>query len=456
MKICFLICGLPRTIDLVISNIESLFVDHEIEINLSTSTTDDSNDEYINFNSNNVINNKKINKLLFVKNEHDTSFRNSCNFINKLNSGLCLLKEGFDMYFILRSDFIFNNIDFMKSIIKDDLHFSNVNMNTFTKNNIHKLNEHVIVSKNIDQIKNLSGIYDFCKEHMDYSDIVLYNYLNNNLLNYEVIEIQYKLVLSKCNVFAISGDSGSGKTTMMNVLKQVFRDDKLLTLETDRYHKWERGDPNYNNYTHLNPYANRLELMAGDVYNLKIGNSIFQVDYDHKTGKFTEKQKIESKENIILCGLHTIYNESLNESIDLKIFMDTDRSLIKKWKIQRDVVERGYSMEKVLKQIEAREDDYVRYIKEQKNNADIIVHYYENEGNDLRCNLTIPNIEKFNKMKKDLIFFKYEIDTESNKIVINGETNKVSFSSDSISEKTKQTKCFDEILFIIKIFLQSL
>jgi len=58
-------------------------------------------------------------------------------------------------------------------------------------------------------------------------------------------------------------------------------------------------------------------------------------------------------------------------------------------------------------------------------------------------------------MKKDLTIFNYEIDTESNKIVINGETNRVSFSSDSISEKTKQTKYYNEILFIIKLFLQS-
>jgi hypothetical protein len=86
----------------------------------------------------------------------------------------------------------------------------------------------------------------------------------------------------------------------------------------------------------------------------------------------------------------------------------------------------------------------------------IIVHYYEDTDNELRCNLTIPNIEKFNKMKKDLIFFKYEIDTESNKIVINVEKNKHSFSNDLLFKKTKQTKCFDEILFIIKIFLHSM
>lgn len=454
MKNCFLICGLPRTIDLVISNIEYLFAGNEIVINVCTSTHDDSNDEYLHFNSNKIIENKKLNKILFVPNECDNSFRNSCNFINKLTLGLCLLEEGFDMYFIIRSDFIFNNIDFMKSIVTDDLYFSNLNMNTFTINNVNKINEHIIISKNIDQIKKLSGIYGFCKEQKNYSDIVLYNYLNNNSLKYKTIEIEYKLVLSKCNVFAISGDSGSGKTTMMNVLKQVFCDDKLLTLETDRYHKWERGDANYNEYTHLNPYSNRLELMAGDVYNLKIGNSIFQVDYDHKTGRFTEKQKIESKENIILCGLHTIYNETLNESIDLKIFMDTDRKLIKKWKIQRDVIERGYNMEKVLKQIEAREKDYIAYIKDQKNNADIIIHFYENENSDLNCFLTINDLIKFNKMKKDLIFFKYKLDPDKNQIFIDKDESSF-ISKNILLENYNKNKYYSEILFIIKLFLQA-
>jgi uridine kinase len=41
--------------------------------------------------------------------------------------------------------------------------------------------------------------------------------------------------------------------------------------------------------------------------------------------------------NIILCGLHTLYNDSTNNIIDLKIFMNTYRGLIKKWKIKRDV-----------------------------------------------------------------------------------------------------------------------
>ena len=67
----------------------------------------------------------------------------------------------------------------------------------------------------------------------------------------------------------------------------------------------------------------------------------------------------------------------MNELLNLKIFLDTDRELIKKWKIERDVNERGYNLEKVLKQIKSREKDYNEYIIQQKENADIIIQFYE-------------------------------------------------------------------------------
>jgi hypothetical protein len=128
--------------------------------------------------------------------------------------------------------------------------------------------------------------------------------------------------------------------------------------------------------------------MYDDVYNLKIGNKIYQVDYDHSSGKFTPKQKIESKSNVMLCGLHTIYERKMNNLADLRIFIDTDRELVKKWKIQRDVHERGYSIEKVLNSIESRNQDYLDHILPQKENADIIINYYE-ENENLKCKLLI-------------------------------------------------------------------
>ena len=155
---------------------------------------------------------------------------------------------------------------------------------------------------------------------------------------------------------------------------------------------------------------------------LKIGNEIYQVDYDHSSGRFTQKEKIESKNNILICGLHTLYGNKIKDIIDMKIYLDTDRELIKKWKIQRDVNERGYSMEKVLKQIEFREKDYEEYIVKQKENADIIIQFYE-KNDILECNLIIQNNDIINSALKELMKLQYEIKYENNKLIIKLKNN---------------------------------
>ena len=58
---------------------------------------------------------------------------------------------------------------------------------------------------------------------------------------------------------------------------------------------------------------------------------------------------------------------NLNHLYNLKIFVDTNEYLKIKWKIQRDVNERGYTLEKVLNQIKDRQDDYLKYIYPQRN-----------------------------------------------------------------------------------------
>ena len=63
--------------------------------------------------------------------------------------------------------------------------------------------------------------------------------------------------------------------------------------------------------------------------------------------------------------------------------MDTDEKLKKKWKVKRDVKERGYSVEKVLDSIKKREGDFVDYISPQKNNADLIIKFFTTEEIDL-------------------------------------------------------------------------
>ena len=115
--------------------------------------------------------------------------------------------------------------------------------------------------------------------------------------------------------------------------------------------------------------------MQKDVFDLKLGKDIYQVDYNHKNGKFTQEEYIESKDTVIVCGLHSLYN---NDS-DIKIFMDIMEKLNALWKIKRDIKKRGYTVQKVLENIEQRKKDFNEYILPQKKNADIIINFYTDD-----------------------------------------------------------------------------
>lgn len=253
----------------------------------------------------------------------------------------------------------------------------------------------IIAYGNTEQMDNYLNFYNSLKElipiYGTVNETLLYHYLHKNNINYELVEIKYIVVLSLCNIIGITGDSGSGKTTISTIIKKLF-DDSSFILECDRYHKWERGDKNWDNYTHLDIEANYITKMQNDVFDLKIGNDIYQVDYDHKTGKFTDCSLIESKDNIIVCGLHTLHLRE--DIINLKIYMDTDENLRIPWKIKRDIKKRGYTIEKIMDQINFRKKDFESYIYPQREKADIIVNFYT----DRQFNLSTFDLEENNRV----------------------------------------------------------
>ena len=105
--------------------------------------------------------------------------------------------------------------------------------------------------------------------------------------------------------------------------------------------------------------------------------------------------------------------------LNLKIFIDTEEELKTKWKINRDVKERGYSLEKILQQIESRKEDYNKYILPQRKNSDIIVNFYEK--NDVIGLKLFVNI----KYKDDLLYktflskgINFEFFTDNNEYIV--------------------------------------
>jgi hypothetical protein len=69
--------------------------------------------------------------------------------------------------------------------------------------------------------------------------------------------------------------------------------------------------------------------------------------------------------------------------------MDTDEGLKLKWKIQRDVTERGHSLEKVMQQIENRKLDYQKFILPQRDNSDLIINFISETDQNISLKMLI-------------------------------------------------------------------
>ncbi len=326
----------------------------------------------------------------------------------------------YDLVIRLRPDvyIIDNKIDLIFQNVNDTIYGIN---DEFFYGNTQSMNKVAKIYENFDFILNNCKLNNRNKKGDPFFEFIETE--NINLINHD---ISFKLILTLCNIIALSGNSGAGKTKLMERLSELFRDEPLK-LEGDRYHKWERGDSNWDNYTHLNPDANHISKFKDDVFNLKVGKNIYQVDYDHANGKFTEIKKIENKNNIILCGLHTLFDKDINNLYNLKIFLDTDLKLQHYWKIKRDVSERNYTVEQVMGNIEKRIHDSKNYIEPQLKESDLIIRFfteenfeYKNISNEPKIYLKISIKKKFNLIKfiellnNNGIEYNYVIDDYSN------------------------------------------
>lgn len=175
----------------------------------------------------------------------------------------------------------------------------------------------------------------------------------------------------------IAGDSGAGKSRLLEILETLLSKERLLSVEGDGDHKWERGDHNWEEMTHLNPQANYLYRQASDLQVLRGNNTVNRVDYDHETGAFTKKRRLVPKPYVVLCGLHSLYLPQMRQVLDMKVYLDTDEALRCHWKLCRDQGDRGYDRAAILKQIRARRKDAEKYIHPQRQYADLVIRYFD-------------------------------------------------------------------------------
>ena len=177
-------------------------------------------------------------------------------------------------------------------------------------------------------------------------------------------------------IVGIAGGSASGKTTVVNRIKEFFGDG-ITVIGHDNYYK-AHDDMTYEERTHLNydhPNAFDTERMIEDVKKIKAGEIVDIPVYDYGAHNRSHKtQTIMPQRVVVLEGILLLYDAQLRNLMDVKIFVDApaDERLVRR--IKRDMAERERSLQSVLTQYQ----DTVRPMHEQfveptKAYADVII-----------------------------------------------------------------------------------
>jgi len=194
----------------------------------------------------------------------------------------------------------------------------------------------------------------------------------------------------------ITGGTGSGKTTILNQIKEKFNEEDIGFISQDSYYN-DNGDLSFEEKNKINfdhPDAVDFELMINHLIDLKNGVNINQPIYSFFDHNRTEKTKtIESKKIMIVEGILILNNKKLRDLIDIKVFIESSVDLRFKRRLNRDISERGRSEEEVIELFNNRLNEMHKlYVEPMKKFCDIIIT--NNKKNSIEINPLIKIINK--------------------------------------------------------------
>lgn len=177
-------------------------------------------------------------------------------------------------------------------------------------------------------------------------------------------------------ILGIVGDSAAGKTTLSRGIVQILGSEHASVLCTDDYHRHNRQQRKELGITPLNPECNYLDMMAQHLRLLRAGEPILKPHYEHKLGDFGPPQYIVPHPFLIVEGLLGFYWQEMRNAYSVRVFLNPPEELRRRWKVQRDSTQRGYSEQEVLRELDIRELDSAAYIRPQRQHADIEVSFF--------------------------------------------------------------------------------
>ena len=178
-------------------------------------------------------------------------------------------------------------------------------------------------------------------------------------------------------IIGIAGGSGSGKTTVVNKITDKIGNNQLAIISQDSYYYDSSHIPMEDrkriNFDH--PNSIEFSLLIEHIRRLKQGQSIEQPIYSHITCTRSERtMHVDPKDVIIVEGILVLSNPELRDLMDIKVFVETDADERLMRRIQRDMIERGRSIDSILTQYrETVKPMHEQFVEPSKKYADIII-----------------------------------------------------------------------------------
>ncbi|MFV0516739.1 MAG: uridine kinase [Aminipila sp.] len=177
-------------------------------------------------------------------------------------------------------------------------------------------------------------------------------------------------------VIGIAGGTGSGKSTLINKIKEQFNDN-ITVISHDFYYK-EHSHMDFEERTKLNydhPNAFDTDLMIEHIKQLKLGQEALCPVYDFTIhNRVEETLKLKPSKVVVVEGILIFENKELMNLLDIKVFVDTDADVRIIRRILRDVEDRGRSLESVITQyLTTVKPMHEQFVEPSKKNADIII-----------------------------------------------------------------------------------
>ena len=187
--------------------------------------------------------------------------------------------------------------------------------------------------------------------------------------------------MDKTTIIGITGGSGSGKTSVLKLIREQFAPRQVCIISQDDYYQprcaQRQDQEGYFNFDL--PSALDLDTFEKDIRSLSVGLIVNRPSYQFNNKTENSKAaELMPAPVIVLEGLFLYAKPSLVKLIEYSVYMHAREDLKLIRRIRRDIDERNYSLEEILHRYQHHVmPSYATYIRHLREHVDLVINNNE-------------------------------------------------------------------------------